>query len=216
MAERAALTAFCLPALIRSTCLRQAQNGTSMLEVLVSIFIMTLGLLGMAAMQVRAQQAELESYQRSQGLILANGMVDRINVNRKAAGCYNFTTNTTTGAPYAGTGAASAPLCGPFGTSETRARADTDMSEWHDTLKGSAEQLGAIQVGAMIGARGCVSSDTTVTPNVYRVSVAWQGQVKSRNPTTADAAYTCGTGLYGSDESLRRVVSVTFPIASLK
>ena len=42
------------------------------------------------------------------------------------------------------------------------------------------------------------------------------GSCQSNRATTADAAYTCGTGLYGSDESLRRVVSVTFPIASLK
>jgi len=200
--------------LARPGAARPAQRGSSMLEILVSIFIMTLGLLGMAALQVRAQQAELESYQRAQGMILVNDMVDRINANRKAAGCYNFTTNTSTGAPYAGTGA-SAPACGPYGTTETRARANTDMQEWHDTLSGAAEQLGSNQVGAMIGARGCVSADTTASPNVYRVSVAWQGMVKSRDPELIDAAYTCGKGQYGSDESLRRIISVTIPIACL-
>ena len=74
---------------------RRAQRGSSMLEILVSIFVMTLGLLGMAALQVRAQQAELESYQLAQGMILVNDMVDRINANRKAAGCYNFTVAAT-------------------------------------------------------------------------------------------------------------------------
>lgn len=198
---------------------RRAQRGSSMLEILVSIFIMTLGLLGMAALQVRAQQAELESYQRAQGMILVNDMVDRINANRKAAGCYNFTA-AATGTPFAGTppvgsSSSSAPTCGAFGTTETRARANTDLQEWHDTLKGAAEQLGSTQVGAMIGARGCVSADTTASPNVYRVSVAWQGMVKSRDPEMVDAAYTCGKTQYGSDESLRRVISVTIPIACL-
>ena len=202
------------PALARPAAARPAQRGSSMLEVLVSIFIMTLGLLGMAALQVRAQQAELESYQRAQGMILVNDMVDRINANRRAAGCYKFTTSTSTGAPYAGSGG-SAPVCGAFGTTETRARADTDLTEWHNTLNGAAEQLGSNQVGAMIGARGCVSADTTTTPNVYRVSVAWQGMVKSRDPELVDAAYTCGKGQYGSDESLRRIISVTIPIACL-
>jgi type IV pilus assembly protein PilV len=192
---------------------RSTIRGFSMLEVLVSIFIMTVGLLGMAAMQVRAQQAELESYQRAQALILVSAMADRINANRKAAGCYAFTT-ATSGAPYAGSGG-TAPTCGAYGTTETRTRANTDLSEWHNTLNGAAEQLSGSQVGAMIGARGCVSADTSSSPNVYRVSVAWQGLTKSVNPESVDSAYTCGKGQYGSDESLRRVVSITFPLACL-
>jgi type IV pilus assembly protein PilV len=189
--------------------------GFTMLEVLVSIFIMTLGLLGLAGLQVRAQQAELESYQRAQALILLQDMADRINANRRAALCYNFTTNTTTGSPFAGGGSGvSAPVCGPFGTIPTRARADADLAEWHATLNGAAEQLGANQVGAMVGARGCVSLDTSVAPNIYRVSVAWQGNVKTKDPTTVDGTLTCGTGQYG-DEAQRRVVALTFPMACL-
>jgi len=194
--------------------LRRQDRGFTMIEVLISILIMTLGLLGLAGLQVRAQQAELESYQRAQALILAQDMVDRINANRKAAGCYDFTTDTTDGAPFAGSGAASAPVCGPHGTTETRARADLDLTEWHNTLNGAAEQLAGNQVGAMIGARGCVSLDSSVTPIVYRVSVAWQGMSKTKSPTLVDAALTCATDQYG-DEAQRRVVSLTFPIACL-
>ncbi len=76
------------------------QAGFTMLEILVSIFIMTLGLLGLAGLQLRAQQGELESYQRAQALILANDMADRINANRRAAQCYNFA-DASTGSPFA-------------------------------------------------------------------------------------------------------------------
>jgi type IV pilus assembly protein PilV len=188
--------------------------GFTMLEVLISIFIMTIGLLGLAGMQVRAQQAELESYQRAQALILLNDMVDRINANRSAAGCYAFT-SAATGSPFAGAGGGGAPVCGAYGTTETRTRANTDLSEWHNTLNGASEQVGTANVGAMEGARGCVSLDSTVTPNLYRVSVAWQGAIPTRNPTDIDAALTCGTGQYGGDEAIRRVISVTFPVACL-
>ena len=186
--------------------------GFTMLEVLISIFIMTIGLLGLAGLQIQAQQAELESYQRAQALILVNDMADRVNANRRAAGCYNFTTTTASGAPFAGGGSGnSAPVCGPYGTIETRARANADMTEWHDTLNGAGEQLSGAQVGAMIGARGCVSLDTSVTPNQYRVSVAWQGMSKTKAPS---ADLTCAKNQYG-DEAQRRVVSVTFPMACL-
>lgn len=191
------------------------QTGFTMLEVLVSIFIMTLGLLGLAGLQVQAQRAELEAYQRAQALILVQDMADRVNANRRAALCYNFTTNTTSGSPFAGGGSGvSAPVCGPFGTIATRARADLDLSEWHATLNGAAEQLGGNQVGAMIGARGCVSLDTSVTPNLYRISVAWQGTAPTRDPTAVDATLTCGRGNYGS-HAQQRIVAIAFPMACL-
>jgi type IV pilus assembly protein PilV len=189
-------------------------SGFTILEVLISLLVMSLGLLGLAALQVRAQQAELESYQRAQALVLLQDMVDRINANRKTAGCYAFTPLPDTGTTFVGTGAAAPTCAGAYGTSQTRARADADVAAWDALLKGSAEALGGNQVGAMIGARGCVSLDTSVTPNVYRVSVAWQGSTSTVNPTTVDPTFTCATGQYGS-ESQRRVVSYSFPMACL-
>jgi len=139
-------------------------------------------------------------------------MVDRITANRKGAGCYAFT--PTAGSVYAGTGA-TAPTCtGAFGTAQQRAQADADMLAWHNLLTGAAEALGANQVGAMVGARGCVILDTTVAPNVYRVQVAWQGMTPTVNPTSIDAKLTCATGQYGTDLQ-RRVISQSFPMACL-
>jgi type IV pilus assembly protein PilV len=193
---------------------KRRSSGFTMLEVLISLFIMSLGLLGLAALQVRAQQAELESYQRAQALVLLQDMVDRINSNRKTAGCYAFTPLPDNGTVFVGTGATAPTCAGAYGTTQTRARADADVAAWDALLKGSAEALGLNQVGAMVGARGCVSLDTSVTPNIYRVSVAWQGMTKTVNPTSIDATLTCGTGQYGSDLQ-RRVVSYSFPMACL-
>ena len=191
---------------------RSSVSGFTLIEVLISLLIITLGLLGLAGMQAVAQRAELESYQRAQALILVQDMVDRLNANRKAAGCYAFT--SAAGSPYAGTGAAAPTCAGVFGTVPQRAQADADMLAWHNLLTGAAEALGANQVGAMVGARGCVMLDTTVVPNVYRVQVAWQGMTPTVNPTSIDAKLTCGTGQYGS-ELQRRVISQSFPIACL-
>jgi len=189
-------------------------RGFTLIEVLISLFILTVGLLGLAALQIRGQQAELESYQRAQALVLIQDMVDRINANRKTAGCYAFTPLPDTGTVFVGSGAA-APTCGAaYGTTQTRTRADQDVAAWDGLLKGAAENLGASQVGAMIGARGCVTLDTTVTPNVYRVSVAWQGIAKTVNPTSVDPKLTCATGQFGS-ELQRRVISYSFPMACL-
>ncbi|MDP2155736.1 MAG: type IV pilus modification protein PilV, partial [Sulfuricella sp.] len=59
------------------------ERGFGMIEVLVSLFILLTGLLGLAGLLARSQQAEMESYQRAQALVLLQDMVARINANRK-------------------------------------------------------------------------------------------------------------------------------------
>ena len=44
-------------------------EGSSLIEVLMAIIILTFGLLGLAALQGKANTAELEAYQRGQALI---------------------------------------------------------------------------------------------------------------------------------------------------
>lgn len=195
------------------------QAGFTMIEVLVSLLIIVLGLLGLAGMQARIQQSEFESYQRAQALILLYDMVDRINVNRVTASCFRITTNAGAGTPYLGTGAASPPACGAS-TVVNNANADASISEWNNLLTGAAEIKGGAPVGAMVGARGCVSYDSTtellgatgaVLPGtgIYTIAVAWQGTVETFAP-----AVNCANTLYGT-ETRRRVVSTTFRMARL-
>src|SRR4026209_1446790 len=53
------------------------QSGFSLVEILVTLVIVMIGLLGLAGVQMRAHQAEMESYQRAQALVLVADMVDR-------------------------------------------------------------------------------------------------------------------------------------------
>jgi type IV pilus assembly protein PilV len=61
------------------------QRGTTLLEVLVTLVILAIGLLGLAGLQTRLQVSEMEAYQRSQALILLNDMASRIASNRANA-----------------------------------------------------------------------------------------------------------------------------------
>lgn len=184
------------------------QYGMSLIEVLVSMLILLIALLGLAGLQVAAQQSELESYQRAQALILVQDMVSRIDANRKVALCYAVTTDVAGGAPYFGTNSAiGTPTCA-VGTAEQKAIAVWDMQNWHELLLGAAEITAGTATGAMIGARGCVSYDAAT--DLYTVAVAWQGL----NKTFAPVGQNCGKGQYG-DESQRRVVSLSVRLANL-
>jgi len=208
---------FVLPAPSRSWHLaagRPHEAGFSMLEVMISVFIILLGLLGLAGLIVRSNQAEMESYQRVQALMLVQDMADRINANRKVATCYS---NAASGITL-GTGS-SAPATCAAGDAQQNARADADLSEWNILLLGGGEKSSSgidctatpgNCVGAMVGAIGCITQ-IDATNRIYLVSVAWQGLATTVAPGTGN---NCGQNQYG-DEALRRVVTATVRIGAL-
>lgn len=186
------------------------QRGISLIEVLVTLIILLVGLLGLAGLVAHSNQSEMESYQRVQALQLMNDMVSRLNANRQVASCYS---NSTTGVTL-GTGATSIPTCGT-GSSAQQTQATNDLTEWDTLLKGSAELSGTSRIGAMIGARGCITLDDA-TNNVYMVTVSWQGLAPTAAPLLSDGVtpFPCGNGQY-SNEKLHRIVTAKVRIGKL-
>jgi type IV pilus assembly protein PilV len=189
----------------------RAQQGFTMLEILVSLLLIVFGLLGMLGLQAQATIAEFESYQRGQALILAQDMVDRINANRKAGLCYALT-DPASGTPQLGSGSATPVCAAAVGTPVTRAMATQDLADWHQALLGAAERTGGTtgtRVGAMLNARGCVTFNAVT--QLFRVAVAWQGM----GPTVAPTG-NCGSGQYhASNDAYRREIAVEFRMANL-
>ena len=194
---------------------QRAERGFTMVEILVSMCIVALGLLGLVALQTTAQEAELESYSRAQALALLQNMVERINTNRGSVSCFAFTTDTTNGLPYLGTtdpsnpGNHFTPACS---VGSNTASATDAMTNWDNELNGTAERgSGNSKIGAAVGARGCitVANDPGTGIATYTIMVAWQGTSDSFAPTLA-----CGNNLYGA-ETKRRLVWTTLQIANL-
>lgn len=192
-------------------------SGFSMIEVLVTLIIILVALLGIAALQARAQVAELEAQQRAQALILMSDIVDRINANREAVSCFAVTTNTTSGTPYigaAGSNHLGSTAC-TASTSAYNTQADSTITALDNLLKGNTETAGGENVGAMIGARACVNYDSSTElggaagTGLFTVIVTWQGMSALIAP-----AAKCAVDLYG-DETKRRAVSTTFRVADL-
>lgn len=61
------------------------QRGVTLIEVLLTIFITGVGLMGLAALQLRAIQATNDSSQNSQGMWVLLDLVGRMQVNTAAA-----------------------------------------------------------------------------------------------------------------------------------
>lgn len=189
--------------------------GFSMIEVLVTIVILMIGLLGLAGLQARALTSQMESYQRSQALVLLKDMAGRIDANRKNVASYLTPVGTSLG-----TGDTQPASCAGL-TGQLQ-----DFCEWGNALKGAAEKQGADNVGAMIGARGCVYRIAASSPGVpgrYVVVVAWQGMNITAAPdatSSAAAVGLCGLGQYkdkdgATKEALHRVISLPIDMATL-
>ena len=60
------------------------QKGITLIEVLVTLLVTTIGLLGLAALQLNALQATADSGQRSQAIWLMQDLVERMRANPRA------------------------------------------------------------------------------------------------------------------------------------
>lgn len=184
------------------------QKGVLLIEVLITMIIVVLGLLGLAGLQVQLQKNEMESYQRSQALLLLNDMSNRIAINRSAAFADSYVT-----------GAANALGVGMTCPTAEATTTQLDLRQWCQALQGAAETMGAgadaVNVGALVGGRGCVEK----VDEGYLVTVAWQGMT----PLSAPPAFVaCGADEYNgpagsscSNDRCRRVVTTIVQIATL-
>ena len=91
----------------------------TLIEVLVTLVIISVGLLGVAALQLTTVRNNLDAFVRSQAAVLASDMLDRVRANRAAAiaspGAYNI----------------------GFGAPETNpaTTAQQDMAQWKRMLR---------------------------------------------------------------------------------
>jgi type IV pilus assembly protein PilV len=174
-----------------------------MIEVLITIVICVIGLWGLTEVQSRLQMSEVESYQRSQALMLLEDMGTRIELNRRNAASYV----TGSGNPL-GTGMTCSTSTGTL--------AQRDAGEWCNLLQGAAESTtSASKVGAMVGARGCVENIGT---NRYMITVAWQGMAPLTAPPSSVA---CGANSYDTtgtpcvNDLCRRAITTVVRIGNL-
>lgn len=61
------------------------QRGFTLVEVLVALVILSIGLLGLAGLQLSSLQASQQAYLRSQATVMGQDIIERMRANRDAA-----------------------------------------------------------------------------------------------------------------------------------
>jgi type IV pilus assembly protein PilV len=169
------------------------QTGATMIEVLITMVITAIGLLGVASLQTRTYAVESESYQRSQAAILLEDMAARIRANKANAADY----------VAASLGGGTVEKCVEGGEI-----AQLDLCQWQNLLRGAAETYDGSNVGAMASARSCITQPDPAVLQ-FEITVTWEGSVESAAPATQ-----CGLGVYAKDR-LRRALTTVVRIPTL-
>lgn len=141
----------------------QGQLGASLLEVMVSVLIMGIGLLGIAAMQATALRNSQSSLERSQAVIQSYAILEAMRANRANAVVGQYNLAMTCNPPAAGT------------------LAQNDLRAWitslETTLGNTANTCGAI---------ACNAADCTVT-------VQWDDSRGTDNAGAGNTTYRVAT-----------------------
>ncbi|MHB1895531.1 MAG: type IV pilus modification protein PilV [Metallibacterium sp.] len=136
--------------------LKHSSSGFTLLEVLVAVVIVSLGMLGVAALLVTVHKADTSSYIQQQAVQTTYDMLDRMRANLQGTQAGNYI-GTYTGTP------ASPPACQGTGNICTpQQMAAFDTSQWTSSLDELPSGSGTIASAA--------STNGTVS---VTVSVSW-------------------------------------------
>lgn len=179
------------------------QGGFSLIELLVTLVVFSVGLLAIAGLQTVSKQANYESVQRSAAAQVAYGLLEDMRMNGPALAAY-------VAAPDFGgstLGAEPAPNCRSVGSECTSAeRAAHDLWFWESTVDGLREIANGVATGGIVDPTVCVQGPVAGDAGVYVISIAWRGSAAMVNPVIN----ACGSGLgkYGDGDAHRRVLTV--------
>ncbi|HEU4619682.1 MAG TPA: type IV pilus modification protein PilV [Gammaproteobacteria bacterium] len=131
------------------------EDGFSLIEAMIALVVLSVGMMGIAAMYAEGLGAGRTAVLRTQAVNLAADMADRIRVNRLGGSAYE--------------GAAANNMCDPQsgGDDDTMCTpaqmAAHDLFVWEDQI-----------AGLLPGGEGSVDYDDSTLPPTYTIEVDWE------------------------------------------
>ncbi len=148
------------------TCTDTKQHGFSMIEILITLVIVSLALLGSAGLQAYAIKTNLGGQYRNQAAFLVADIVERMEANK----LYSVTTSGYN------TGLAQTIDCTTNNCSPTQLAA-YDMTNWQSTVS-----------GVLPSGTGTVTQLVAGNPSTYQVTVNWVDRKTNAQYSAASAA----------------------------
>ena len=183
--------------------LRKHQSGVSLIEVLVTTVVLSIGVLGVAGLGAFAKRSTFEAVQRSVAVEMGYALLEEMRMNKTALATY-IATATIGGGTFA---TEPSPDCDAPGANCNEAElAAHSLWLWERMIDSGMESNAGVESGGLLNPSACIGGPAGGAAGVYTVTVVWRGITE-----IADSGLTnCGdgTGLYGTGNAFRRVVIV--------
>ncbi len=140
-------------------------RGFSMIEILVTVVVLSIGLLGLAGMQLTGLKYNHSAYLRSQATLLASDIIDRMRANREMARQGNYDIAIGTSASSITCTAATAN-CSPAEL------AAADLAEWKQQLK-----------DLLPAGDGAITRTVNGSETRFTVTIQWDDTRGEQEPT---------------------------------
>lgn len=154
--------------------------GISLIETLVTLVVLSIGMLGIAALYVESLKAGNTAVSRTRAVSMAADMADRIRSNPGGADSYEATATAASTSPpnaCAETAGSAALDCTPAQL------AAYDIWQWK-TLVGNSTNASAQALG-LPAATALIDRDTSTSPTTYIITVNWADKENALSYTLA-------------------------------
>lgn len=179
--------------------------GVGLVELLVTLLIVSVGFLSIAGLQTTAKKANFDALQRTTAVVLAKDIAERMRANPVELMRYL----TPVGGVGGGSLAQPGQDCTSISPCNPGQLAEYDLWLWEQTMDGVSEnrEINSVSTntGGLVSPAGCVIGPASGSAGVYTITIVWRGL----NELTDLSADTCGTGTgdYGANEEFRRILS---------
>lgn len=164
---------------------RAAQQGNSMMEVLVSLVVLSFGSLGVAGLQATSKRANHEAKQQLTATFLANDIIEKMRSNPSVLATY---AGSSVGGSTIST--EPTPTCSAASPCTAAQLAAHDRWLWEQAIDGAAVKQGTSNAGGLVQPTGCISN----VNGQVRVVIAWYGaETLSDTGAATGGVSTCGT-----------------------
>jgi type IV pilus assembly protein PilV len=185
----------------------KSQRGFSLIEVLVSTLVISVGALGMAGLQVTAKRAGYEAVQRTTATSLTTDILERLRANPS-----NLAGYAASGLGGGSITSEPSPACNNVTTANCSAAelAAHDLWAWEQAIDGATELSASdAAVGGLLNPTGCI----TVNGRAVTIAIAWEGYQELGNPGSSNCG--AGAGKYGDNDARRQVLVVNTYVGEL-
>ncbi|MDB2385813.1 type IV pilus modification protein PilV [Shewanella sp.] len=159
--------------------MKQPQLGLTLIELMVSLVILVIGLIGIFNLHIVAKHGSFESFQQTQAAYLAHDIVNRMKLNRSELSNY---ADTYTGVREK-VNSCETKIC------STTQMLHWDQYQWDQTLLGALEQAEGRNIGGLDSPIACVTEGA----GEVSVTITWRGVRALGSPATTPS--DCGHSL---------------------